>query len=229
MQRDLLLASPKEQAWGFRYTIFTVLFLPSVLSLVTTALGFQLHILELNLTYFFINFLILGVIFRRFLTASFREFDEKWVRILVVFVVGFCLYWVISLLLGKLITYLYPDFGNANDTGIQNLAKENYFLTAVGTVLLVPLAEECMHRGAIFGGLYRRNRLLAYVISTVLFALVHIDGYFGMVDGKILLLNFLQYVPAGLILAAAYDISGSVFAPIFIHMAVNLIGILSLR
>ena len=139
------------------------------------------------------------------------------------------IYWVISLLLGKLITWLYPDFGNTNDSGIAALAKENYFLTAIGTVLLVPLAEECMHRGAVFGGLYRKNRLFAYIISTILFALVHIDGYFGMVDGVLLLLNFLQYIPAGIVLAAAYDISGSIFAPIFIHMAVNLLGILSLR
>ena len=229
MQRDLLLASPKEQAAGFRYGIFSVLFLPSVLSLIATALNFRLHILELNFTYFCVNFLILGVIFRRFLTASLEDLAEKWVKILLVTLAGFGADVLITRLLGTLITYLEPNFANANDSGIIALAKENYFLTAIGTVLLVPLAEEYIHRGAIFGGLYRKNRLLAYVISTIIFALVHIDGYFGMVDGKILLLNFLQYVPAGIILSAAYDISGSIFAPVFIHMAVNLLGILTLR
>ena len=229
MQRTLLLASPKEQSLGFRYTLFAVTFMSSVLSLITTALGFQLQVLELNLTYFFVNFVILGVIFRRFLTASLKDLAEKWVQILAVSAVGFVLYWLTSLLLSTLITYLYPDFGNANDSNIADLAREDYYLTTIGTVLLVPLAEECMHRAAIFGGIYRKNRLLAYCISTILFALVHIDGYFGMVSGKILLLNFLQYLPAGVFLAAAYDISGSIFAPIFIHMAVNLLGIFSLR
>ena len=229
MQRTLLLASPKEQSIGFRYTIFAVVFLPSVLSLCCTALGIVLHDLELNLLYFSVNLLANAVIFRRFLTASFREFDEKWVRIVVVFLLGFAAYYVTNLLLGLLIAHFFPDFGNANDGSIATLAKKNYYLTAFCTVILVPVAEECMHRGAIFGGIYRKNRPLAYVISTILFALVHIDGFFGMVDGKILLINFLQYVPAGVFLAAAYDISGSIFAPIFIHMAVNFLGILSLR
>ena len=229
MQRDLLLASPKEQSLGFRYTIFAVLFLPSVLSLGCTALGIELHDLGLNLLYFSVNLLAIAVIFRRFLAASFQEFDEKWVRIVVVFVLGFAAYYGTNLLLGMLIAHFFPDFGNANDGGIAALARENYTLTAISTVLLVPIAEECMHRGAIFGGIYRKNRPLAYVISTIIFALVHIDGFFGMVDGKILLLNFLQYVPAGVLLAAAYDISGSIFAPVFIHMTVNLLGILLLR
>ena len=229
MQRTLLLATPKEQSQGFRYALFAVTFMSSVLNLITTALGLRLHVLELNFTYFFINFAILGVIFRRFLTASLKDFAEKWVRILMVSVICFCVYWLISLFLNMLISHFYPEFGNANDGSIAELAEEDYILTAVSTVLLVPLAEECMHRAAIFGGLYRKNRFLAYGISTILFALVHIDGYFGMVDGKILLLNFLQYLPAGVILAAAYDISGSIFAPVLIHMGVNLLGILSLR
>ncbi len=130
--------------------------------------------------------------------------------------------------MGLALSRFFPEFANSNDNSIAAMAQSSFLLTFVGTVLLVPLAEECMFRAGVFGLLYRRNPLLAYGISAALFALVHIDGFFGLADGRLLLLNFLQYLPAGVVLAAAYQLCGTVFAPVFIHMAVNALGMLTL-
>jgi membrane protease YdiL (CAAX protease family) len=54
-------------------------------------------------------------------------------------------------------------------------------------------------------------------------------GYIGSADLLTLALCFLQYIPAGLCLAWAYDASGSIFAPVLIHTVINALGILSLR
>jgi membrane protease YdiL (CAAX protease family) len=62
-----------------------------------------------------------------------------------------------------------------------------------------------------------------------LFALVHILGYIGFYPFEMLLLCFVQYLPAGICLAAAYRLSGSLLSPILIHALVNLLAMLSLR
>lgn len=229
MREPLLLASPRSQSLGFRYTIFTCLFLPTVLGAIPTVLGQQLHILVLNMAYFSINFLILVVIFRQFLRENLRSFVKKWRKILLTALFGFLVYLGVNWLLTQAITQISPDFYNRNNGSIALMAEKSYFLTAFGTVFLVPVAEECMFRAGVFGSIYRRKPLFAYLFSTVLFALVHIDGFFGIADGQVLFLSFLQYLPAGVLLATAYDISGSIFAPIFIHMAVNALGMLALR
>ena len=229
MRNQILLASPKTQSLGFRYAIFASLFLPTVLSAVITATGWQLHVLYLNAAYFSINFLILVVIFRRFLLESLRAFVKKWRKILLTALLGFLVYLGANWLLTKAITQIAPDFYNRNNGSIALMAEKSYFWTVFGTVFLVPVAEECMFRAGVFGSIYRKKPWFAYLFSTILFSLVHIDGFFGIADGQVLFLSFLQHLPAGVVLATAYDISGSIFAPIFIHMAVNALGMLALR
>ncbi len=229
MKKTILLASPAEQSLGFRYCLFACVFLPSVLNLVLGMFQQELHILAVNMAYFCVNFAVLTIVFRRFLKESFLQFLEKWGKLLLTAAGCLFVYLLITFLMGRLISHYFPEFSNQNDGGIVKMTENSYFLTFFATVFLVPVAEECMYRASIFGGLYSRNRLLAYVFSTILFSLAHIDGFFGLVDSQILLISFLQYIPAGIILATAYDLSGSIFAPIFIHMAVNALGMLALR
>ena len=68
------------------------------------------------------------------------------------------------------------------------------------TVFLVPVAEETLFRGLLFRGLYDRSPVLSWLISTVVFSLVHIAGYIGQYDPMMLLMAFLQYLPAGICL-----------------------------
>ena len=105
----------------------------------------------------------------------------------------------------------------------------NRLLMLIGTVILVPPVEECLFRGLIFGLFHRRSRLAAYAVSSLLFCAIHVIGYIGYYEPLHLLLCFVQYLPAGLALGWAYEFSGSIYAPTLIHMAVNAIGILSMR
>ena len=93
----------------------------------------------------------------------------------------------------------------------------------------MPLTEETLFRGLIFGALQQKNRTIAYLLSVVFFAFVHVMGYFGVTSGAVLMISFVQYIPAGIVLALAYEFSGSILAPTLIHMAVNAIAILSMR
>ena len=96
-------------------------------------------------------------------------------------------------------------------------------------MFLVPTVEECLYRGLIFGTLRSRNRLAAYALSAALFSLVHVVGYIGVYPLPLLALCLLQYVPAGLCLAQAYEAADNIFAPILIHTTVNAIGMIAMR
>ena len=172
---------------------------------------------------------ICGFVFRQFLMDTMQGVGGNWKTILLIAAAGFAVYYLMSILVNILILTLVPDFSNINDGSISEIGKKSRLLTAMGTVILVPTAEELLHRGAVFGSFYGKNRLAAYGISTVVFALVHISGYIGYHPAHILALCFLQYIPAGICLAASYEFSGNILTPILIHTAVNTVGILAMR
>ena len=112
---------------------------------------------------------------------------------------------------------------------IAAMAGQNGSLMFVGTVFLVPVAEEVFYRGLIFRCLSSKSRLVAYPVSIAVFALVHVAGYIGSADALTLLLCFLQYLPAGYCLAWCYANTGTIVTPILMHMIVNAYGIYNLR
>ena len=124
---------------------------------------------------------------------------------------------------------LAPDFSNANDAAISAMLGSSRFLMTVGTVVLVPLAEECLFRGLIFRTLYSSSRWAAYIVSILVFAAVHIAGFITQYSPLELLLSFLQYLPAGLCLAWAYTKADTIFAPILMHTIINAVAIIALR
>ena len=94
-------------------------------------------------------------------------------------------------------------------------------------VFLAPFVEETLFRGLVFGGLKERSRPMAYAVSCALFALLHVwqfavagrdPGYF---------LQMVQYLIPGLVLAWAYDHSGTLWASIGLHAGVNALSLLS--
>jgi membrane protease YdiL (CAAX protease family) len=229
MTKDIVFPSRSERTFGWCYALFCALCLPWVLNFIVSAVGLTVSGAIINFTYFAVNFLVVAIGFRRFLARTGKDILDRVLWVLLMAVAGFLVYLGLTQLMDRLIIRIRPDFYNVNNQGIASLAGSNYILTLICTVFLVPLTEECLYRGAVFGGLFKKNPVAAYAVSTVVFALVHIDSLFGVVDWPLLALNFLQYLPAGLCLAGTYQLSGSIIAPILIHMAVNAIGIFALR
>ena len=225
----LLLASPNEQVWGWRYLAFQTIFLSWLLVFATVLLGIALSSAGYNFLYFAVNFIGVLIIFHRFLQASVKDVLDRLPRVVLTAAVFFVIYEIANILLALLLASLNLSVSNVNDQSIAAMTQDNYLLMAIGTVFLVPLAEECLLRAAVFGSLRRRHPAAAYLVSTALFCLIHISGYLGSYPLPTLLLCFVKYVPAGLCLAAAYEVSGSIFAPILIHTAVNTLGMLAMR
>ena len=102
-------------------------------------------------------------------------------------------------------------------------------LMFLGAVVLAPVTEELLFRGLIFRGLYDRSPLAAHLVSMGLFSLIHVSGYVGMYDAKLLFFCFLQYLAPAYCLNFAYRQSGSIISPILMHMATNLVAFLAMR
>ena len=217
----------QEAKNGAVYLLVSLFMLPTLLF----SMGgiFEFSDAVLNFLYFLLNFLAVVTIFRRFLIRSGADALEKPKRIFSVSFRFFLIYIVSNLLLSQLILYLYPDFSNQNDSNIQQMTGQNGFLMILGTVFFVPLTEECLYRGLLFGLMRRRSRPAAYLVSVPVFCLIHVMGYVGSVPAEVLLLSFAQYIPAGVLLALAYERADSIFAPILIHTAVNALGMIAAR
>jgi len=220
--RSLSAAPNKhETLWGLCYLVFQMLFLPGALVRLNGLLRHALTEPELNFLFFGINFVAVVLIFRSYLSASFAQVRQHPAYFCQAVVLGFVAYYACAWCIDHLLSWIAPGHTNANDASIAALSRGNYFLMALGTVILVPPVEECFYRGLIFRNLYGVSRIGAYLISMAVFAFIHIIGYVHSYTPWQLIICFLQYLPAGLCLAWSYTKSDTIFAPIVIHALVN--------
>ncbi len=222
--------TPNETVFGFIYFVLQLLIVPSIITVVgMIVLPNPLSEATVNFIFFAINFLVVLILFRKYLAANFCTLrDYPW-HVLRWSGIGFLVYMAGNTVFSFVVTPLFPDFANINDAAIMEMVQENYGLMTLGTVLLVPVAEECFYRGLIFRNLYDKSPFWAYAASMVTFSLAHVLGYVGMESFGTLALCFIQYLPAAFALAWSYRRSGSIFAPILIHMVVNQTGMLLMR
>jgi hypothetical protein len=82
-------------------------------------------------------------------------------------------------------------------------------------VVVAPISEECIFRGALFRFLVSRLPLSwATTISSILFALLHQNLY-----------SFVPLAVLGAALSLIYAKTGRLIAPIILHMVFNLISV----
>lgn len=219
----------KENLLGCGYWLISLFVLPTALQLVCYLLGISLSLSTLNILFFVINFACVVGIFRKFLLSSVKAASANPWRCLWCALKGLAIYYVSTFLISLLIApWVGPDFSNVNDEAIVELAKQNPGVFAFGTVLLVPVTEEVFYRGLLFQSNFHKKPKLAFWLSVLCFAAIHIVDFIGREDWKTLLACFVQYLPAGIALANAYVASDTIVTPIAMHITINLIAVISL-
>ena len=226
-----LSASPSgsETVWGLVWLAFQFVLLPPLLQWVNAQLSRPFSGSELNFCYYLVCFLAVFCIFHKYLGRSLAQVKNHPAYFLQAVVLGLAAYVACRALVGEGLRLFFPWFSNKNDAAIAKLAGSGYFLTMIGTVLLVPPVEECLFRGLIFRNLYGKSRWAAYLISMAVFAFIHLLGHLSAYSPLGLLLAFFQYLPAGLCLAWGYAKSDTIFAPMVIHAIINAMAIWAMR
>lgn len=220
--------SKAEQIAGFCYLPFFVALLGIGLQWLNMQLNLKLTDLQINVCFFVLNCAFVWVIFHNFLLRSFRNI--RFWELVQALILGFVLYYVGNILFGLVVGWLGLDIPSFNDDTILDLAAENRTVMIVCSVCLAPLTEETLVRGLIFGTIRRKSRVVAYIVSVLFFAAIHVWQYAVLYDIKSILLAALAYLIPGIALGWTYEKADTIWAPIILHMLINAIafGVMSL-
>lgn len=229
MKKLSVTTTYREKLWGWIYLVLQLFFLPVIFVAANLYLNLNLSDAELNFMLFVTNIVVVALIFHRFIIKNGKIALKKPLSIIATALAGFCFFIVSNSVISIGIQYIDPEFFNVNDSYISSMVTTDFPLMLIGTVLLVPITEEVLYRGLIFAGLYNRNRFLAYLVSTLFFAALHIIGYIQSYSPLQLALCLIQYLPAGICFGWAYAKTDSIWTPILIHMINNTIAVLSMR
>ena len=178
-----------------------------------------------NLWYFALNFLFLALTFTRWLLASRPAGRWKFWPFLQAVVLGFALYYALTWLQGFVFELFSLSSSSPNDTYVDSLINAKFTAMAISIVVLAPFTEEILFRGVIFGNLRRLHPLVAYIVSVVLFAVIHVASYLPQIGWNAAILSAIGCFPGGIALAWTYSKADSIWASMTLHAILNGIGV----
>ncbi|NCB62703.1 MAG: CPBP family intramembrane metalloprotease [Clostridia bacterium] len=208
---------------GWAFFVLYFLIFPFLIYIVRSILdeqwGFYLSDAVANALYYYVCTAIIFLLFWSFLKNSFfilldhiRENIFGLGSGLAGAAILTVLITVVPLPVENPVTYAYPEqFAISPGATVAIL------------VILWPIIEETLFRGLLFGGVRRHNRALAWILSVVLFILFKVWQFAIMpdqVDLRYLLVG-IQYLPMALAFTWCYDIGGSIWSSILLHMILN--------
>lgn len=133
----------------------------------------------------------------------------------------FALVVLLNELVYRLTRLVVSNQTNLNDTTISAQIEDAPHMTLLIVIFLAPFVEEVLFRGLVFGNLRRKSAAVGYLVSCLLFALLHV-WQFAVVNRDITyFLLMLQYLVPGLVLAWVYDRTGTLWTSIGLHAAAN--------
>ena len=223
-----LLLNQSELLVGSLYLVFEQIFLPILISLINHLLGDKLNGTAVNLIFHLTNSAACAWIFRRILIRSIRHLKHQLYAVLKTAATA-CLLALVGMYLSNLIILSYtPVFSNANNDAVIQLLRLSPLTTALETILLAPITEECLFRGLLLIPLYRRRPAAGYLISALAFSAIHVMGFIGQAPHNLLLLSMLQYLPTGLALAWACVRTNNLICPILTHSLLNTLSFITI-
>ncbi len=182
------------------------------------------NLVYMNLVYGCINVCVLTVCFRRYLRRSLRQLGQFPGRFLTAAAVGTAIYFFGTSAAVYLTELISPGLENINNAAIEEISEYGVPMMTAFSVLLAPIAEELLFRGLIYGSIRPRSRFWAFAASMLAFSALHVLAYVREFPASTLLLCLVQYLPASFGLAWALEHSGSIFAPIAVHMLANAVS-----
>lgn len=179
-----------------------------------------------------------ALIFHRFLVESARVPLIGVRQILGMAFLALILTQLANLLMNDLLFYFFPEYYGYNETGpyfhnpqkeaLAALLGESCWATVLGAVVLAPVTEELFYRGLVFGRLCGDSPTLAYLVSTVLYALLPVLPMIGRCPVSFLVISFMQYIPIGLFFGWFYRRSNTILTTILAHVVMNAVGVVTM-
>ena len=174
-----------------------------------------------NMIYYYVLFAVTLILFHKFICRTSRNFADNLGVACRSILVGLIGLYGLNELVYRLSNLVIGNRTNLNDTTISAQIQDAPRVTLLMIVFLAPFVEEVLFRGLVFGNLKHKSRVVAYLASCLLFALIHV-WQFAVVNQDITyFLLMVQYLVPGAVLAWAYESSGTLWASIGLHAAAN--------
>lgn len=212
-----LTASERLRGWIF-FALYVFVF-PFLMAWVQRAFPTEWPVAEASVVYYLLVGVLLFLLLWNFLRENFSLLLDWLPENLAALVTG---------LAGAVVLYLlvmlipYPvDNPNTASYAVEYLLAPQ--ATLVILVVLMPLAEEILFRGLLFGCVRGYSRTLAWVLSIVLYCVYCVWQFvfsYGSFDLRYLTL-MLQYLPMAAALTWCYDMGGSIWSPVLLHAILN--------
>lgn len=182
-----------------------------------------------NTIYYYVIFALTVIIFHGLLARTSRNLMDNLGTAVKTLGAGLIALYGLNELVYRLTHMLIGTQTNLNDMTINAQIDTAPRSTLVIVILLAPFVEEVLFRGLVFGGLRSHSRTVAYLVSCLLFAFLHVWQYaWGSHDVAYFWL-MVQYLVPGMVLAWAYDHSGTLWASVGLHAAANALSVLALH
>ncbi|MCI9121302.1 MAG: CPBP family intramembrane metalloprotease [Oscillibacter sp.] len=219
-----------ERFGGTVFFVFYLLLLPvaagPAFRLAGELLGRRINGDLQTVIYYYGLFAVTVAVFHRLLGQTTRRFLDNPGLTLKTAGIGFVGLCGLNELAFRLAGAVSPVRVNLNDTAVSAQMSSAPHMTLLILLFLAPFVEEVLFRGLVFGGLKERSRGLAYAVSCLLFALLHVWQFALVNRDAAYFLLMAQYMAPGLALAWAYDHAGSLWASIGLHAAANALSAL---
>ena len=188
-------------------------------------LGISLSQSEENALYYYVAFVLTILIFYNFIGKTTHRFFSGLGHTLAAAGVGIVAFYGLNELLYRLTSVALGNQLNLNDITISAQIHDAPRPTLLIVIFIAPFVEEVLFRGYVFGMLRGHSKILAWGVSCVLFAFLHVWQLAAGSWSLWTVVLLVQYLVPGLVLAWTYDRSGSLWGPILLHMAVNALSV----
>ena len=221
--------TPGEQLAGVIFLCVYLLVLPFVTAplfrLAERLLGTNISDTLQNVIYYYTLLVVTVVIFHRFIGRTTKRLMDNLGESCRTVLVGIIAMYGLNELVYRLTHMLVHNRTNLNDSTISAQINSAPRVTLLIVILLAPFVEEILFRGLVFGNLRQKSRPVAYAVSCLLFALIHVWQFAVVQQDVTYFLLMVQYLVPGLVLAWAYDHSGTLWSAIGLHAAVNALSV----
>lgn len=190
-------------------------------------LGISLGETARNAIYYYVLFALTVIVFWEYLARSARFFADRAGGVLAAAGLGLVALYGLNELAGRLLGLVMRSQTNLNDASIAGRIGAAPWSTVLIVVFLAPVVEETLFRGYLFGNLREVNRPLAYAVSCLLFALLHVWRIAAAGRDPAYLLLAVQYLIPGAVMAWTYERSGCLWGSVLLHASVNALAVAS--
>lgn len=180
----------------------------------------------------FLSYTILFVIFVILIYPQYKKIGNAFsgLNIYLIGLIGCIALYAFSIVYSNIINLFYETEGNANQSSVVTITANYPFFAIIIFGVIGPLCEELTYRVGLFHLLRRWNRVGAYIITILVFALIHFDFTslaYGITSDAFIneIINLPDYIFAGLALTFIYDKYGF-GASSFAHALNNIISVL---